>query len=349
MLELDDPTSAFVGAGLVGPAGVVYASPTSLYVASSVEPQSGLDSGAVSFTAGSWSTELHQFDLAQGAPAYRASARVDGLIPDRFGLSEHEGVLRVSTMDPVELTSGVTTLDATDGDLAELGRIRGLAPGETLTAARFVGDLGYLVTYVERVDPLFTLDLSDPSDPTVGGELSIGGWSDYLHPLLEQGMLLSVGTDFAPDGAPVLTASVFDVRDPARPRLHDRLQLDADTSEASDDHHAFTYDPRTGYATLPSTRGGRTVLEVLRTTPDQRLDHLGRLTQPGYGGEAAAGCRDLRRSIHVEDAVWAWSPAGLTAAPLRRPDRRSEELPFEGVDPCLGLVPPDQDAQIAGP
>lgn len=350
MLDLEDPKSDFVGAGIVGPAGVVYASTTSLYLASSAMPEEQPDSGVyVEFSSGSLRTDLHKFDLTGPAPEYVASTSVVGVIPDRFGLSEHEGVLRVATMDTELLSSGITTLETRDGVFVELDRVDGLAPGETMTAARFVGDLGYLVTYVEKVDPLFAIDLKDPTNIEVGGDLSISGWSDYLHPMAERGKLLAVGTDFEWDGSPVLTASIFDVSDVSWPKLHSRFQFEADTSEASDDHHAFTYDPLTGFASIPSTRNDRVVLEVIKATAANGIVHKGRLSQPAYGGADAKDCRDIRRSVHLDGMVWAYSAAGLTAADLSKPEAMLGSVAFTGVDPCVGLTGPDDDRQIEVP
>ncbi len=347
VLDLDEPTSDFVGSGVVAPAGVVYASDASLYLASTALPES--DGVLDDFASNSLRTEIHKFDIDRDKPRYVASASVRGVIPDRFGLSEHNGVLRVATMDTELLESGVTTLDTFEGVFVELDHAGGLAPGETMTAARFVGDLGYLVTYVERKDPLFTLDLSDPEDIRVGGDLEISGWSDYLHPMAEPGKLFAVGTDFDFWGDAYLTASIFDVSDPLRPRLHDRYRFDAATSEASEDHHAFTYDPDTGFVTIPSTRGNKVVLEVVKATAESGIRYKGAVEQPNYGGFDARECRDIRRSIHMEDAVWAYSPAGLTAAALRHPDQVLATVEFSGVDPCVGLVDPDDDRQIEVP
>ena len=346
MLDLDQPKSDFIGSGIVGPAGVVYASPDSLYLASTAAPDPSVFD---EFESGSLRTDIHKFDLTKKKPAYEASTNITGVIPDRFGLSEHEGVLRVATMDTEMMTSGVTTLETTEGQFVKLDHVGGLAPGETMTAARFIGDLGYLVTYIERKDPLFTLNLKDPTDIEVGGELEISGWSDYLHPMKEPGKLFAVGTDFTFWGDPVLTASIFDVSNPSNPRLHDRYQFDADISEASLDHHAFTYDPNTGFVTIPSQRGSKTVLEVVKATADKGIKYKGHLKQPNYGGADVKDCRQIRRSIHMDGKVWAYSPAGLTAAALGSPEDVLQTVEFTNVDPCFGWVDPDDDRQIEVP
>ena len=99
--------------------------------------------------------------------------------------------------DPEPMSSSVITLvrgvdPQTDQQiLLEYGRIDGIAEGERIWSARFVGDRAYLVTF-EQIDPLWTIDLSDPSTPTILGELEVPGVSTYIHPLHDD-MLLTIG------------------------------------------------------------------------------------------------------------------------------------------------------------
>ena len=122
---------------------------------------------------------------------------------------------------------------------------------------RFIGDVGYVVTF-RQVDPLYTLDLSAPAAGREG-ELKILGYSAYLHPVGDD-LLLGVGQDATDDGRLVGTQpSLFDVSDLRRPtRLH-KASLGLGWSEAESDHHAFLYWPRTGWPSFRSrsTRTGR--------------------------------------------------------------------------------------------
>lgn len=133
-----------------------------------------------------------------------------------------------------------------DGSLQVVGHVSGIAPGEQIQAARMMGDKGYLVTF-RRTDPLFTLDLSEPTAPAVAGELVMTGYSAYLHPLGED-HLIGVGMNGTEAGQLTgLSIAVFDVSDMASPTLLHRYDIDAGDgnswawSEALWDHHAFTY------------------------------------------------------------------------------------------------------------
>ena len=108
-----------------------------------------------------------------------------GLPLNSFSLSEHAGHLRIATTedrwrqdaDRVNHLYVVETEDRNDdGELSVTGHIGEIAVTERIYAARFIGDKGFLVTF-RQVDPLFTLDLSDPAAPRIVGELKIPGFS----------------------------------------------------------------------------------------------------------------------------------------------------------------------------
>ena len=218
---------------------IVYATSNSFYIASSHDWASS-------------STDIHRFDLSDPAePAYDATASVRGELINQFAMSEYRGHLRVAATDwnrwPLE--SALTVFDAGD-ELAEVGKVTGLGPTESIFAVRFLGDRGFVVTF-RQTDPLYVLDLSDPAAPSVEGELKIPGFSRYLHPL-GGGLLLGVGQDADPDTGRALglQVSLFDVSAPAAPAQLARVPLGRAESAAEFDHRAFTY--RDGVAYVPA-------------------------------------------------------------------------------------------------
>ena len=141
-----------------------------------------------------------------------------GTLLNQFSLSEDKGVLRAATTIGfgAEAESKVTTLTAGDRRLVQRGQVGGLGRGERIYAVRFIGDVGYVVTFRET-DPLYTVDLCDPPGPRVRGELKIPGYSAYLHPVADD-LLLGVGQEATEDGrVQGLQFSLFDVSDLARP------------------------------------------------------------------------------------------------------------------------------------
>ena len=326
-LDLDDPTSDFDGSAVVGEAETVYASTGSLYVAASE-----YEEGPFPSIDDSLQTILHKFDISadQPHPTYAASAKVLGVLEDRFGLSEHEDVLRIATTEWEGTSSAtVSTLYEEDGVFELLDSLEGLGEGEEIYATRFTGPVGYVVTY-EQVDPLFALDLSDPTDIRLAGSLEMEGWSDYLHPM-DETHLLAVGQD--EDWR--LQVSLFDVGDLSNPILVDRVSLDAWGSEAQYEPHAFNYFADQDALAIPAwTTTEDPALEILVATPTD-LSYTGRLSQDEVLQETyEPWCSPVRRSVIYEDQAFAVSNAGLTVAPLSDPEGVVAALPFEGLDPC---------------
>jgi uncharacterized secreted protein with C-terminal beta-propeller domain len=300
-------------------ASTVYASQSTLYVATQRWP------GAAAQTADPprMTTAIHAFDTSDPqTTTYRGSGAVGGYLFGQWALSEHDGVLRVaSTEEPTwwnptaqeESESFVTTLRQRGGALAQVGRVGGLGKGERVYAVRFIGDTGYVVTF-RRVDPLYTLDVADPTAPRVVGELKIRGYSAYLHPLGD-GLLLGVGQDATAEGRVTgAQLSVFDVSDARRPsRLH-HWTLGSSWSEAESDHHAFLWWPRDRLAVLPVTaydpKVGPTFSGAVgfRVGRSSGIEEVLRVTHPTDTGDAA-----VRRSLVVGDRLYTVSDAGVRA------------------------------------
>jgi uncharacterized secreted protein with C-terminal beta-propeller domain len=233
---------------------------------------------------------------------YIGSGRVKGDVQDQFSISEFNGSIRVAstsdnwgrwwmaTVDVMEdiaiavdsvLTgesdelvieteipeclgpsNHVTVLqDDGEGNLNVVGELNDIACGERIWSSRFMGEIGYLVTF-QNIDPLWTIDLSDPTSPSIIGELEVPGVSTYIHPLNED-LLLTIG--IGPAGADGFgldwsqtQISLFDVTDLENPTLADSLSLSPgyvdencanvnscgwswSWSEATYEHKAFNY------------------------------------------------------------------------------------------------------------
>jgi len=284
---------------------------------------------------------IHKFDISGGSahPEYVSTAKIPGQMYSQFALSEKDDVLRVATTeveDGWDSAAAVRTLSMTQGDATVLGSLTGLAQGESIFAVRFVGDIGYIVTYEQNWgDPLFTIDLRDPTSPRLAGELEVTGFSNYLHPM-DDDHLLSVGQDQDDAGSWYLAVSLFDVSDLDSPALASRVLLDAWSSEAQSDHHAFNYFADAELLAIPSmTTADESVLELLHATPDG-LSSIGRVSQAAVLADSGLEpwCVPVRRSVVMDDDVWAVSEAGLTAAAIADPSTTKAEVPFLGTDPC---------------
>ena len=248
----DDVAGPEAVTSVVGVSGSVYASTSSLFVSATHwgawwDPS---DAGS--------STNIYKFDLQQVEAPLVAMGAVPGMTLNQFSLDETDaGLLRVATTNGFGEASanGVYVLEAAAGNLQTIGSVTGLAPGERIFSVRFAGSVGYVSTF-RQVDPLFVIDLSTPTAPTVVGELKVPGFSTYLHPL-DATRLLGVGRDADPDTGEVrgLQLSIFDVADPAKPRRTATYTFAGSGweswSEALWDHHALGWFAAQSILTLP--------------------------------------------------------------------------------------------------
>lgn len=324
-LDPEDPKPADA-ATVVGAGDTVYASTTSLYVATNtwnaVRPMAG-DRPAV---GGEITTTIHRFDISDPTRArYTSSGTVPGHVLNQWSLSEHDGALRVATTLDLSgsiegaTESQVTVLRERGSLLARIGRVTGLGKDERIYGVRFIGDLGYVVTF-RQVDPLYVLDLSDPTKPVVRGELKISGYSAYLHPV-DDGRLLGIGADADTQGRRLgAQATVFDVSDPDAPRALDRQRFKGGSTNLEYDHHAFLWWAPERLAAFPLTtqsadgmsyRAGIVGLTVSRAGG---LSVRGRLEHPA--ANTGEGQPEISRALVADGTLYTLSYAGLGSADL---------------------------------
>lgn len=200
-------------------------------------------------------TRIHKFGLAGTDVSYRGSADIDGTVwrggQADFRMSEHNGDLRLlasqfdwSSDDFVDHQLFILRESSTRPDLdivstlpndnrpEEIGK-----PNEALYGVRFLGNVAYAVTF-EQIDPLYAIDLSNPADPFIAGELQVTGFSDFLHPVNDD-LLLGLGRG-AQGG---IKFELFDVSNITQPLSRGSSVIGGrgSYSEALYDRHAFTY------------------------------------------------------------------------------------------------------------
>jgi len=344
LLSFDPAVQEDISAtSILGRPGAVYASAESLYVAARHVPQDGEDW----FFSDPWTvpeaTTVHKFALDPAAMTseYRGSAAVEGRVLNQFSMSEREGYLRVATatgFSPNAYAHGtVSVLAQEDAGLVVVGQVDQIAPSEDTRAVRFVGDRGYVVTFkVETGDPLFVLDLADPTTPQIAGELHIPGFSTYVHPL-DADHLLTIGYEAESfweeiDG---ISLQIFDVSDPSDPvTAHKHVIGTAGTSsEAATNHLAFNYFPSRDQLAIPITvcdfdgaDWGMTFsgLQVYDVTAEDGFSLIGGLAHadPVSGDDYFAACGGfwtdgtsaVKRSIFMDEYVYSIAPELVLAA-----------------------------------
>lgn len=291
---------------VVADGGVVYANGPSLYIANDQSWRWRRMFPTVK-EGGQARTGLFKFAIAgTGRPRYVAGGEVPGWLLNQYSLSEWDGRLRVATT--LNDASAVYVLEQRGGALAETGRVGGLGKGERIYSVRFIGTAGYVVTF-RQTDPLYTLDLSDPSAPKAVGELKITGYSAYLHPA-GTGRLIGVGQEATDQGRPQgLQVSLFDVHDMAHPARLAQYQVPGAGSPAEFDPHAFLYWAQAGLLVVPTYAQGQPSALVL-SVQDRAITRSGVVTHPAvpYSG--------MQRSLVIGGTLWTLSDQGLQANDL---------------------------------
>jgi uncharacterized secreted protein with C-terminal beta-propeller domain len=244
----------------------------------------------------------------------------------QYAMSEYDGYLRVATTRgeptpapadggtaPPQLSDNlVSVLQPENGALITVGTLHGLGRGEKIYAVRFVGNLGYVVTF-NQTDPLYVVDLSDPAHPALAGQISLSGYSSFLQPL-SASLLLGIGESVDQQLATTgLQLEVFNVAQPGQPGLVSRQQLGQGSSSAAEyDPHAILWWPATGLLVLPvdnySGSGATSSAGVWSIGPAGALHQVGSLTQPG---NSQSGYPEIERAVVVGGDLYMLSEQGV--------------------------------------
>ncbi len=294
-------------------------------------------------------TVIHKIALAGRQIEYKASGEVTGSVLNQFSMDESGGYFRIATtkgrswgefLDENEQES-YSNLFVLDKDLKMIGAVEGLARGERIYSARFMGNRAYMVTF-KQTDPLFAIDLSDPKDPKVLGQLKIPGFSNYLHPYDDK-LLIGIGQDteensWGGTATKGLKISLFDVSDIANPREAAKLVLGGagSNSDALRDHKAVLFSKEKNLLVLPVSlaEGGLRYYQnfqgaaVLSVKPD-KIELKGRISHGRKQGAAAASMPEeeimpryygwdsvIRRSLYIGDTLYTVSNKYLKANAL---------------------------------
>ena len=237
---------------LLGYSQAIYVSKNNIYITSIHYQQN-----AVSIiNSPQETTIIHKISIDNGEISYIAQGEVKGYILNQFSMDEYNGFFRIATTSGnVWDGSSKNNVYILDDKLKQVASIDDIAPGEKIYSARFLGDKAYLVTF-KKVDPFFTIDISDPYNPKILGKLKIPGFSDYLHPY-DDDHIIGIGKetvealgeekedrgiDFA--WYQGLKIALFDVSDFEHPEELDKVIIgDRGTdSPVLYDHKAFLFD-----------------------------------------------------------------------------------------------------------
>lgn len=358
-LDVLDPTGDMPATTIVADAGLVYASTEALYVTDTEYDFSGF------WTLMRTDTEIHKLRFTESGTEYAASGLVPGRPLNQYSLGEYQDYLRIATTEDdfsgngSGSTNNVYVLGQQDDELEIVGSVEDIGKGETIYAARFIGDRGFVVTF-RRTDPLFVIDLSDPESPVMAGDLESPGYSDHIQ-LLDDTHLLTIGKDAEPDGDGAwvkgVQLSVFDVTDMENPALQHRETIGGrgSNSEANYNPKAFNVFKPSGvdYALVAfpidvydeATSGNPWAygswkfsgLMVYRVSVAGGFEYLGGIES--IDPDAVNGCYwgyygGYTRGVFIGDNVYSVTPNGVKMAVTEDASTVTAEVAFENAEPA---------------
>jgi len=305
----------------VGTTGTVYASTGSLYVAST-------DWCSPWWGDGGLTTQIYKFGLAGDEAPLEGFGTVDGYVINQFAMDEEAGYFRIATTSGwgADSTNSIYVMADTGDDIEVIGAITNLGLTERIYSVRFEGDHGYVVTF-RQTDPFYTLDLSDPFDPRVAGELKLPGYSSYLQEI-GAGLVIGLGRDADENGrVNGLKLTVFDTSDLVNPREVSSTSLTTGSmfewSAAEGDHHAISWFPAQGILAVPVTTydadwNGSNFVKVLRIS-STGIESLGEVAHDS----------SVLRTLRINDLLFSMSENSILVNRLDNPSEEVGHLRFQ--------------------
>ena len=203
-------------------------------------------------------TYIYKFTLNNTNVEYKSTGTAPGEILNQFSMDEKDGNFRIATTDYTTNDEVTTTnnLYVFDENMQMIGKLENLAKGENIYSVRFMGNRAYMVTFVQT-DPLFVIDLEDPTNPYVLGELKIPGFSNYLHPY-DETHIIGFGQDTEENefGGVITTGmkmALFDVSNPNNPieMFSEKIGESGTYSELLNNHKALLFSKEKNLIAFP--------------------------------------------------------------------------------------------------
>ena len=244
-------------------------------------------------------------------------------------MDEYDGNLRVAITyeqlndDETENTK-VNRLYVLDENLEKIGEINDFAEGEQIYSVRFIGKIGYVVTF-EEIDPLFVIDLSDPTNPQIKGELKIPGYSSYLHPY-DENHIIGIGYNTKDNGhggiaTDTIKMSMFDVSDLENPKeiFSTNIGDDNTYSEIMYNHKILFYNNEKNLIGFPILTGGKTGFVIYKINLENNFENVAEVL---YSNEKYN--RMIQRIIYIDNNLYVLSNTDIVKYDLNTIEMKKE-------------------------
>jgi uncharacterized secreted protein with C-terminal beta-propeller domain len=220
-------------------------------------------------------TTIYRVHMQNNNLTALAQGEVPGQVLNQFSMDEYGDYFRIATTawteeaqnisittprsTPIIINVQSTNVYTLDMNLSIVGRLENISVGENFHAARFVGDRCYLVTF-QKTDPLFVINLKDPTSPAILGNLTVSGYSDYLQPY-DENHLIGVGKETVEAESGYfawyqgIKISIFDVSNVSNPVQISNVTMGDRGSDSPvlNDHKALLFDKQMDLLVIPVT------------------------------------------------------------------------------------------------
>lgn len=345
--DLDQPDKKASITTYLGSGNQIFMSKENLYLAIQNQTEQPMDERGVIAP----NTDIHKFAINGMQVSHHSSATVQGMVLNQFSMDEHNEYFRLVTTKGYawdESKPSSNHLYILDKNLKLAGKIEGLARGERIYSARFMGDRIYMVTFKET-DPLFVIEASDPKNPKVLGELKIPGFSNYLHPY-DENHIIGFGQDTmivtekgTNTGTRILTngvkISLFDVSDMSNPKekFTELIGGRGTYSPLNHDHKALLFNKNKNLFAFPVS----VYQNSDKNEYEQIFEYQGAYI---YNIDPASGFKlkskithingqmpvyeeydsSIQRLLYIGDTLYALSPAKITSYDLKTNEKIGE-------------------------
>ncbi|MGN1298778.1 MAG: beta-propeller domain-containing protein [Candidatus Scatovivens sp.] len=297
-----------------GASDIVYSSEKNLYIAQT-NYGNYYDSSNIK-------TTIYKFNLNNSKVTLQCKGEIKGNLNNQFSIDEYDGKLRISTTLGFGDDS-TNQLYILDENLNEIGKIENMAKGEKIYSVRFIGKIGYVVTF-KQMDPLFVIDLSEPSNPQVKGELKIPGYSSYLHPYDETHIIgIGYNTKTNSNGGVTSTnmkMSMFDVSDLENPKEIFNVDIGKSYTYSSllYNHKQLFYNKNKNLIGFPLSYEGKSGFVIYKIDLENGFEKYGEILQKNNYRN------NFNRAIYIKDILYTLSETQINSYNLNNFEKISE-------------------------
>jgi uncharacterized secreted protein with C-terminal beta-propeller domain len=353
---------------MIGAGTTVYVSDKNIYLAYQEYPepipvrQNGVEEILSPVEVVGSKTVIHKISIQSGSLFdYVGKGEVPGALLNQFSMDEQGDSDRFTVATTSEFSSArgffmgnnVYRLDA---KMAVVGKLEGIAEGESIYAARFVGDRLYLVTF-RVIDPFFVVDLSR-DQPEVLGELKLPGFSNYLHPY-DGDHIVGIGREANEAGSQGgVKVALFDVSDVRNPKALDTYAIGSSQtdSEVLNDHRALLFDREKDILSIPISSYDGYYLDnagnqdplyresapwngfyVFGMSPQDGIKLKGTI-QHNESGDVGIDMPQGSRSFFIKDTLYTVTPGLIKMNDLDDVEIETNSIPLSGAENTIGLL-----------